>query len=182
MTGADDDDEWITEDLFLLDIGYEQGIAEGAQDHVDTGVPERVQLFVKGPGHDVKGVIAASLLRDHTQLVIVPAPHLDTGPDYGVHAANRWRVNDLQSKYALILPGVGWGSLSRSRVADDIAAGRLAELKPDTWEGSDWMPRFPLVVAYRKDKALGRLVDGLSRNSCPFSRAAENGVTPLLHP
>ena len=42
-----------------------------------------------------------------------------------------------------------------SRVEGDITAGRLIELRPDRWEGSDRMPSFPLVIAYKKEKALG---------------------------
>ncbi|OWK25355.1 hypothetical protein AJ87_11100 [Rhizobium yanglingense] len=103
----------------------------------------------------IKGPFSAARLRDHTQLVISPTPHMDSGREYGVLAANRWRVNDLQTKYDLILAGVGWGSMPRSRVENDLLTGRIVELKPESWEGSDSMPSFPLVVAYRKENALG---------------------------
>jgi DNA-binding transcriptional LysR family regulator len=55
----------------------------------------------------------------------------------------------------LLLAGVGWCSMPRALVAADLAAGRLVALKPLRWEGSDRMPRFPLVIAHRRDKALG---------------------------
>jgi DNA-binding transcriptional LysR family regulator len=119
----------------------------------------RVELVaVAAPSHPLGRVaenFSAAILRDHTQLVVSTLPEKGDGRDYGVHAANRWRVNSLQAKYDLILAGVGWGSMPRSRVEEDLAAGRLVELKPDSWEGSDRMPAFQLVIAHRKDRALG---------------------------
>lgn len=134
-------------------------LAERQPEAFERRVCGRIDLVpVAAPTHalgQIKGSFNAARLRDHTQLVISPAPHLDSGRDYGVLAANRWRVNDLQTKYDLILAGVGWGSMPRSRVENDLSAGRVVELRPDSWEGSDWMPSFPLVIAYRKEKALG---------------------------
>lgn len=131
-------------------------LAERQPDEFERRVCGRIDLVpVAAPPHPlgkIDGPFSATILRDYTQLVISPD---DSGRDYGVHAANRWRVNDLQTKYDLILAGVGWGSMPRSRVEGDIAAGRLIELRPESWEGSDLMPSFPLVIAHRKEKALG---------------------------
>ncbi|RJT41467.1 LysR family transcriptional regulator [Mesorhizobium waimense] len=134
-------------------------LAERQPEEFERRVCGRIDLVpVAAPTHAlgrIEGPFSAARLRDHTQLVISPAPSMDSGRDYGVLAANRWRVNDLQTKYDLILAGVGWGSMPRSRVEKDLSIGRLVELKPESWEGSDWMPSFPLVIAYRKEKALG---------------------------
>ncbi len=140
----------------IADLGL---LAERQPDEFERRVCGRIDLVpVAAPTHPlgkIDGSFSATILRDYTQLVISPAPQVDSGRDYGVHAANRWRVNDLQTKYDLVLAGVGWGSMPRSRVEADIAAGRLIELRPESWEGSDLMPSFPLVIAYRKEKALG---------------------------
>jgi DNA-binding transcriptional LysR family regulator len=75
--------------------------------------------------------------------------------DYGVLAVKRWRVTDMNLRYKLLLAGIGWCSMPRNLVEADLAAGRLVALKPLRWEGADRMPRFPLVIAHRRDKALG---------------------------
>ncbi|QND61839.1 LysR family transcriptional regulator [Mesorhizobium huakuii] len=140
----------------IADLGL---LAERHPDEFERRVCGRIDLVpVAAPTHPlgkINGTFSATILRDYTQLVISPAAEVDSGRDYGVHAANRWRVNDLQTKYDLILASVGWGSMPRSRVEGDIAAGRLIELRPESWEGSDLMPSFPLVIACRKEKALG---------------------------
>lgn len=140
----------------VADLGL---LAERQPEEFERRVCGRIDLVpVAAPTHplgQMEGRFSAALLRDHTQLVISPAPHLDSGRDYGVLAVNRWRVNDLQTKYDLIRAGVGWGSMPRSRVEKDLARGRLVELRPDSWEGADRIPSFPLVIAYRKEKALG---------------------------
>lgn len=140
----------------VADLGL---LTEREPDEFERRVCGQIELVaVASPTHPlgkIEGSFSAELLRDHTQLVISPAPHMDSGRDYGVHAANRWRLNDLQTKHDLILAGIGWGSMPRSRIEGDLAAGRLIELRPDSWEGSDRMPSFPLAIAYRKDKALG---------------------------
>ncbi|GAB2179066.1 LysR family transcriptional regulator [Dongia sp. agr-C8] len=103
----------------------------------------------------IKGPFAPELLRDHLQLVLTSRSEVLDRRDYGVHAVRHWRIADMNLRHKLLLAGVGWCSMPRALVAADLAAGRLVELKPLRWEGSDRMPRFPLVIAHRRDKALG---------------------------
>jgi DNA-binding transcriptional LysR family regulator len=103
----------------------------------------------------IKGSFAAELLRDHLQLVLSSRTEVLDRRDYGVHAVRHWRIADMNLRHKLLLAGIGWCSMPRQLVAADLAAGRLVELKPSRWEGSDRMPRFPLVIAHRRDKALG---------------------------
>jgi len=113
---------------------------------------------VAAPDHPLarlRGPIEPELLRDHVQLVLTSRASARDGRDFGVHAAHCWHLTDSETKHALLLAGLGWGSLPRHRVAEDLAAGRLVELQPARWEGTDRMPQFRFVVAYRKDKALG---------------------------
>jgi DNA-binding transcriptional LysR family regulator len=125
--------EWITCDEIEL-------VAVAAPDH---------------PLAQVRGRLMPELLRDHLQLVLSSRAEVRDRLDYGVHAVRRWRVADMNLRYALLLAGIGWCSMPRKLVAQDLAAGRLVELKPQSWEGADRMPRFPLVIAHRRDKALG---------------------------
>ncbi|AQY65643.1 LysR family transcriptional regulator [Pseudomonas veronii] len=97
----------------------------------------------------------ASLFKEYTQIVLSNFPDSDIGRDYGVQAVNRWRVTDLHTKRDLILAGVGWGSMPKSRIEDDLKAGHLVELRPDRWQGANKMPGFALVVAHKKDAFLG---------------------------
>lgn len=115
-------------------------------------------VAVAAPGHPLSGIskpFPAALLNDHKQLVLSNLTADNLGRDYGVHASHRWRVNDINTKLELILAGVGWGSMPRLRVADHLASGDLVELLPDRWDGADVLPEFPLVIAHRRDKALG---------------------------
>lgn len=99
--------------------------------------------------------IAAELLRDHVQLVLVSTTAVQGERDAGVHATNRWYLTDIAAKRALLLSGAGWGSMPRHLVAEDLDAGRLVEIKPDRWEGSDRMPVLSAVIAHRRDRPLG---------------------------
>jgi DNA-binding transcriptional LysR family regulator len=125
---------------------------------------ERIQcgeielVAVAAPDHPLarfKRPFAPELLRDHLQLVLSSRAEMRDRRDYGVLAVRRWRVSDMNLRHKLLLAGIGWCSMPRNLVEADLAAGRLVELKPLRWEGADRMPRFPLVIAHRRDKALG---------------------------
>jgi DNA-binding transcriptional LysR family regulator len=66
-----------------------------------------------------------------------------------------WRLGDLGAKHAMLLAGLGWGSLPLHMARDDIAAGRLVQLAPAMWDGSGGPPRLPVVAAHRRDRVLG---------------------------
>jgi len=127
-------------------------------------------VAVAAPGHalaQLKGRFAPELLRDHLQLVLSARSEVRDRRDYGVHAVRRWRITDIHLRRDLLLAGIGWCSMPRNLIADDLAAGRLVELKPRRWEGADRMPRFPLVVAHRRDKALGPAARWLIQRLAP---------------
>src|SRR3954469_17482797 len=129
-----------------------------------AGDLERVQcgeielVAVAAPDHPLaqfKRPFAPELLRDHLQLVLSSRTEVRDRRDYGVLAVKRWRVTDINLRHKLLLAGIGWCSMPRNLVDADLAEGRLIELRPRRWEGADRMPRFPLVIAHRRDKALG---------------------------
>ena len=126
---------------------------------IETIECDEVELVAcAAPNHPLaalKGPLSAEQLSDHLQLILTSRAETRDRRDYGVHAVPRWRITDINLRHALLLAGVGWCSMPRAMVAAELKAGRLVELKPRRWEGSDRMPRFPLVIAYRRDKALG---------------------------
>lgn len=76
---------------------------------------------------------AANAARDHIQLVLTDRSPLTQGRDFGVFARTTWRLADLGAKHALLLAGVGWGSMPDPVVRGDIEAGRLVELDLVDW-------------------------------------------------
>ncbi|EJT06522.1 LysR family transcriptional regulator [Rhizobium sp. CCGE 510] len=114
-------------------------------------------VAVAAPSHPLANTTThfpASYLRDHIQLVLDAMEEIGD-QDHGVHAINRWRMTHMETKHDLLRAGIGWGSMPRFRVEDDLHKGTLVELTPDRWEGSDQMPNFPLIVAHPKRKAIG---------------------------
>jgi DNA-binding transcriptional LysR family regulator len=88
--------------------------------------------------------------REHLQLVLTEQP-ATKGPDFGVVGAKVWRLGDLASKHALLLAGVGWGSMPEPMVRADLDAGRLAHLQLLDWRGGE----YPLQVVHRNDAPPG---------------------------
>lgn len=126
-------------------------------------------VAVASPLHPLAAIdsIAPADLHGHMQLVWIPSQASAERPVAGVHALDRWYVTDLTTKRTLLLAGLGWGSLPDHLVDDDLAAGRLVRLNLQSWEGSDRMPRYATVAAWRRDSSLGpaatRLTEALRR-------------------
>jgi DNA-binding transcriptional LysR family regulator len=99
--------------------------------------------------------IAPETLKDHLQLVLTDPNAGDEAPDHGVVAVNTWRITDLGAKRALLLAGLGWGSMPRPLVEDDLRAGRLTQLTPERWDGGEDLPVLRFAVAHSAGKALG---------------------------
>jgi len=72
--------------------------------------------------------VGAVELADHLQIVVEDPSMLTQGKDFGVLSPTTWRVSDMQTKRALILAGLGWGSLPSWMVEDDLAQGRLVRV------------------------------------------------------
>jgi DNA-binding transcriptional LysR family regulator len=72
--------------------------------------------------------LARRQLASHLQIVVPDPSSLTAGQDFGVLSPGTWRVSDNETKRALILGGIGWGSLPLWLVKDDLAAGRLVRL------------------------------------------------------
>jgi DNA-binding transcriptional LysR family regulator len=107
-------------------------------------------LAVAAPGHPLAQLgrpLAASLVRDHVQLVLTDRSSLTDGRDFGVVSVKTWRLADLGAKHALLLAGMGWGNMPKPMVNDDLKRGRLVELQ---FEASSELV-YPFHTVYRSD-------------------------------
>jgi DNA-binding transcriptional LysR family regulator len=140
------------------DLGLVIDLA-GRPDELDRALVAEVELVsVASPGHplaDLPGPLGPETLREHVQLVLSDRAGPNTGQDRGVAAVRTWRIADLGAKHAMLLAGLGWGSMPLDMVEADLAAGRLVRLQPSRWDGADQMPRLPVFVVHRKEVALG---------------------------
>lgn len=89
--------------------------------------------------------------RRHLQLVLTDRSPLTEGREFSVLSPRTWRLGDLGAKHALLLEGIGWGNMPRHDVSDDIAAGRLVELKLPEAPPVDYL----LHAMWRRDSRPG---------------------------
>jgi len=121
-------------------------------------VGEIALVVVAAPGHPLaalSGPLHPEDLRDHLQLVVSSRTDGERTPDRGVAARRTWRLADLGAKRSMLLAGLGWGSMPLHIVEDDLATGRLVRLHPASWDGRNRMPRLPISVVRRRDRAAG---------------------------
>jgi DNA-binding transcriptional LysR family regulator len=77
----------------------------------------------------LSGEIPKAELARHVQLVLTDRSELSAGREFGVMSPTTWRLADFGAKHAFLLSGLGWGGMPRLAVAEDLAAGRLVELR-----------------------------------------------------
>ena len=109
---------------------------------------------VASPSHPLsrqKGPLSTSAARAHVQLVLTDRSPLTEGQEFGVIAVQTWRLADLGAKHALLLAGVGWGSMPEAMVREDLAAGRLVRLAVDAWDNV----LYPLQSLHRTERPPG---------------------------
>ena len=99
--------------------------------------------------------ISREAAQDHLQLVLSDRSPRTRDQEHGVIASSTWRIADLGAKHAMLRAGLGWGSLPRHVAADDLATGRLTELRLARWPVTEKLPRLELMLARRPDRALG---------------------------
>lgn len=91
---------------------------------------------VCAPNHELAkmpGPISNRQARAFTQLVLTDRSEMSKGQDFAVLSPDTIRVSDIQAKYWLALSGLGWGNLPLCLIKDDLAAGRLHEVKLAEW-------------------------------------------------
>jgi DNA-binding transcriptional LysR family regulator len=108
-------------------------------------------IAVSAPGHPLAQARDSKLgaTREHLQLVLTE--HSSETRDHSVVSLNVWRIGDLALKHALLLAGVGWGSMPEPMVRADLHAGRLVHLQLLDFRGGV----YALQVAYKNDTPPG---------------------------
>jgi DNA-binding transcriptional LysR family regulator len=108
---------------------------------------------VAAPGHPLAQLdrVPPGEARKHLQLVLTDRSPLTAGRDFSVFSARTWRLADLSAKHALLKEGIGWGSMPRHAVRDDLASGALVELALPEQPGKD----YALVALWRRDTPPG---------------------------
>jgi len=108
---------------------------------------------VAAPDHPLARMarIRAGEARKHLQLVLTDRSPLTEGRDFSVFSTRTWRLADLGAKHALLKESIGWGSMPRHLVRDDLASGALVELDLPERPAMD----YALVALWRKDSPPG---------------------------
>lgn len=101
----------------------------------------------------LEGPIGTDVIRRHVQLVLTDRSALTEGRDYGVLSAQTWRLADLGTKHAMLLAGLGWGSMPTHLVADDVREGRLKVIRPA--EFCDLTAQVVMGATQSTDRPLG---------------------------
>jgi DNA-binding transcriptional LysR family regulator len=122
--------------------------------------------------------LTAPELADHLQVVVPDPSALTEGRDFGVLSPGTWRVSDNATKYALILAGIGWGSLPLWLVERDLAEGRLVRVAAAEFgqQGETFVRAY---LARRTDQPLGSAAT-MFREA--LLRRADMSVTPMSKP
>lgn len=134
------------------------GFGEGFR-HLPCTTVELVA--VASPEHPLaqqKGALGPELLRDNMQIAIhdsLTAEEERVVRGYGMDSTEIWRVINFDIMHNLLLGGVGWGVVPLSRVAEDLAVGRLVSLQIDRWKPRKGTLIAPLVVVQVTDRPLG---------------------------
>jgi DNA-binding transcriptional LysR family regulator len=140
------------------DLGIALQFAADAADLHTTPMGEIELVPVAAPSHPLarhKGRIPPQALRDELQLVLTDRSELTRGKDFSVFSVKTWRLADLGARHELLRAGLGWGSMPRHMIAEDLAARRLVKLDVRRPDGSTKLPRPGVVLARRKDRTLG---------------------------
>lgn len=98
--------------------------------------------------------LTAAELADHLQIVVPDPSPLTEGRDFGVLSPGTWRVSDNTTKHALIVAGVGWGSLPLWLVERELAEGRLVRIAAAEF-GPQGETLVRAYLAHRTDQPLG---------------------------
>lgn len=108
---------------------------------------------VAAPSHPLAQLdrVPAGEARKHLQLVLTDRSPLTSGRDFSVFSPRTWRLADLGAKHALLKEGIGWGSMPRHVVRDDLASGALVELALPEQPAID----YALVALWRRDTPPG---------------------------
>jgi len=112
-------------------------------------------VTVASPSHPLaksRGVVSASAIAKHVQLVLSDRTALSQGRDFGVLSPLTWRLADLGAKHAFLKAGLGWGHMPMHMVKADLDGGALVKIRV---EGTPRDMSLPMRVVFRKDAPPG---------------------------
>jgi DNA-binding transcriptional LysR family regulator len=111
-------------------------------------------ITVVSPSHPLarKRLVPAAAAAKQVQLVLTDRSELSRGRDFGVLAAETWRLADLGAKHAFLKAGLGWGHMPLHMVEADLQSGALVRIRV---EGIPRDVMMPMRVVYRKDAPPG---------------------------
>lgn len=107
---------------------------------------------VVAPDHPLAAMpapILRSVAAQHVQLVLTDRSSLTAGRNFGVMAAQTWRLGDLGAKHAFLRAGLGWGFMPLHMVEEDLRSGKLIEIKLETQPNLG--PGFSMHALHRKE-------------------------------
>ncbi len=139
-------------------IGIALAFAAQTNEMVRHEIETVRMVAVAAAGHPlaaIRGPIATDELQNHVQLVLTD-PSGRTGKlDYSVLSRRNWRVGDLGAKHDMLRGGLGWGGMPFHMVEADIAAGRLAVIKPEEWGACGNAVDLSMCLIHRADRVPG---------------------------
>jgi DNA-binding transcriptional LysR family regulator len=112
-------------------------------------------VTVASPSHPLakkRGVVSASAIAKHVQLVLTDRTALSKGRDFAVLSPLTWRLADLGAKHAFLKAGLGWGHMPLHMVRADLDSGALVKIRV---EGTPRDMNLPMRVVFRKDAPPG---------------------------
>ena len=112
-------------------------------------------VTVASPSHPLtksRGLVSASAIAKHVQLVLSDRTALSQGRDFGVLSPLTWRLADLGAKHAFLKAGLGWGHMPMHMVKADLDGGALVKIRV---EGTPRDMSLPMRVVFRKDAPPG---------------------------
>ncbi|HIP77832.1 MAG TPA: LysR family transcriptional regulator [Kiloniellaceae bacterium] len=127
-------------------------------------------LAVAAPDHPLAGREAPVDVGDQLNILIADPTEVTAGTAYGAGGGRAWRVDDLETKRALLLAGIGWGNMPAHLVEADIAGGRLVRLAP-RGIGKDGLTRMPVYLIRRSGSLPGPAASLLRQALLELDRA-----------
>jgi DNA-binding transcriptional LysR family regulator len=112
-------------------------------------------VTVVSPSHPLagtRGVVSASVIARHIQLVLTDRTVLSKGQSFGVLSPLTWRLADLGAKHAFLKAGLGWGHMPLHTVKADLDSGTLVKIRV---EGNPRDMTMAMMVVFRKDAPPG---------------------------
>lgn len=125
---------------------------EAVHSHPFLAVAARTHPLAKAV--EGSGTLKTVALSEYVQIVLSDPSGLSHGRDFGVLSPTSWRVNNQETKHAMIRAGLGWGRLPFWLVAENLARGDLVRL-PIAALGPGGQVETQFYLARRIDRPFG---------------------------